>query len=329
VPTARAANRPRWRGRHGFFEIWFLVVFDPGAERALWLRWTTDAPGVGRPEAPRATVWAAVFAGRDGPPVLALKDVRPIAAYDGADGVSIGDAALGHGATRGRVVAGGHEIVWDLAFVPAARAARREPWLVRHLPAPTRVAHANDGIHCSGWMAVDGRRHHLTDAPSLQKHIWGTRRVEELLWIACPAAAVEATAIRLRERSPRLVIAWTGGRRERRWTAPGLGTRAHVETPELGRLRIRAVSATRSLTLDACADPRTLAGYVYRDPSGFDVHVAQSDVADLTVEHRARAHPLAAWGATDRRTFLRAAAVEFHQIAALPGVRYLGWDETS
>jgi len=38
------ANRPRWRGQPAFFEIWFLVVFDPRASRAWWLRYTTCAP---------------------------------------------------------------------------------------------------------------------------------------------------------------------------------------------------------------------------------------------------------------------------------------------
>ena len=31
-----AANRPRWSGQAGFFEIWFLVVFEAAARRAWW-----------------------------------------------------------------------------------------------------------------------------------------------------------------------------------------------------------------------------------------------------------------------------------------------------
>src|SRR5207244_469057 len=31
-----AANRPRWSGQVGFFEIWFLVVFEAAARRAWW-----------------------------------------------------------------------------------------------------------------------------------------------------------------------------------------------------------------------------------------------------------------------------------------------------
>src|SRR5436190_1538386 len=59
-----AANRPRWSGRAGFFEVWFLVVFEAAARRAWWLRYTTFAPAPGQPGEPRATLWAAAFDAR-------------------------------------------------------------------------------------------------------------------------------------------------------------------------------------------------------------------------------------------------------------------------
>lgn len=64
---------------------------------------------------------------------------------------------------------------------------------------------------------------------------------------------------------------------------------------------------------------------VYRDPAGWDVHVAQSDLASCEVEVRSRRHPLAPWGRPVRLTATRAAAIEFHAPAPLPGVRYLPW----
>jgi hypothetical protein len=75
------------------------------------------------------------------------------------------------------------------------------------------------------------------------------------------------------------------------------------------------------------ADPSTLAGYVYRDPAGWDVYVAQSDVATCAGALRTRPHALAAWRTS--APFAGAlAAVEFHSPDPLPGVRYVGWDET-
>jgi hypothetical protein len=73
--------------------------------------------------------------------------------------------------------------------------------------------------------------------------------------------------------------------------------------------------------------PGDARGYVYRDPSGFDVHVAQSDVATCELVVRARPHPLARWGAA-RRLVGELAAIELHRPDPLANVRYIGWDAT-
>src|SRR5262245_12149650 len=123
-----AANRPRWRGAPGFFEIWFLVVFAPRERRAWWLRFTTFAPAVGPT---RATLWAAAFDTGAREPAVALKQIFPIDAYDGGTAdrfaVRIGEAMLTNGSTWGAVAAGGRRIAWDLHFTPAPFAAPREP----------------------------------------------------------------------------------------------------------------------------------------------------------------------------------------------------------
>jgi hypothetical protein len=186
--SSALANRPQGPRPGGFFEIWFLVVFAPHGGRAWWLRYTTFVPARNSSGAPRATLWAAAFDAAAAEPAIAVKDVRSLAAYSAGDGfaVRIGDATLTNGTARGAIAAGGHEIAWDLRFTPAAYAARRAPWLLDHLPLPTRVAHANGEIHCDGSIVVDGARHDLAAAPAVQKHIWGTRRVEELYWLYCP-----------------------------------------------------------------------------------------------------------------------------------------------
>jgi len=322
--TSEHANQARWDGRPGFFEIWFLVVFAPGGGRAWWLRYTTFVPAAGSAGAPRATLWAAAFDAAAAEPAIAIKDVRPLAAYAAGDGfaVRIGDATLTNGTARGTIAADGHEIAWDLRFDPAARAARRAPWLLDHLPLPTRVAHANGEIRCDGRIVVDGVRHDLAGAPAVQKHIWGRRRVEELFWLYCPCfddaggACIEASAVRLSRRlpGPPLTTLWLR-------TAEG-----EIDATGLGAVRRNrvAVSGTRlefrspSVHVVAWCDPRTLAGWVYRDPRGWDVHVAQSDVASCTVEVRTR-------GEVSRLASRAGAALEFHAPEPLPGVRYVAW----
>jgi len=326
--SSALANRPRGPRPGGFFEIWFLVVFAPRGGRAWWLRYTTFVPARGATGAPRATLWAAAFDAAAAEPAIAIKDVRPLAAYSAGDGfaVRIGDATLTNGTARGAIAAGGHEIAWDIRFAPAPRAARRAPWLFDHLPLPTRVAHANGEIRCDGSVVVDGTRHDLGGAPAVQKHIWGTRRVEELFWLYCPCfddadgACIEASAVRLSRRLP-------GGPLTTLWLRT-----PDTEIDATGLAAVRknrvAVDGTRvefwsaSVHVVAWCDPRTLAGWVYRDPRGWDVHVAQSDVASCTVEVRAR-------GEVRRLASTSGAAVEFHAPEPLPGVRYLAWDATA
>jgi hypothetical protein len=340
------ANRARWRGEAGFFEIWFLVVFAPGARRAWWLRYTTFAPAPGRPGSPRATVWAAAFDAAACAPAFAVKAIAPIAAYDagGPQGfrVRIGDAELANGACRGAVAAGGHAIAWDLRFAPAEREARRTPWLLHRLPLPTRVSHANSEVACTGRVTVDGVTSRLEAAPAVQKHIWGTRRVEELFWLYCgafvgdPAARLEATSVRLHRRLgggpplPRLTTLWLRTA-ERELDACRLAAlpRNHFALRDGAGVEFRSGSVTRAVHAVAWCDPRTLAGWVYRDPRGWDVHVAQSDLASCTLELRTRAHPLAPWRPAHRLECREAAALELHAPEPLPGVRYVPWDATA
>src|SRR3989441_3138242 len=340
--SSDAANRPRWSGQAGFFEIWFLVVFEAAARRAWWFRYTTFAPAAGlQPGTPRATLWAAAFDARAPEPAIAVKHILGAEDYHAGSperfAIRLGSAELRNDACRGEVESGAHRIAWALRFTPAAREARRAPWLLQHLPLPTRVAHANSEIACSGWVSVDGVRHELDGAPTVQKHIWGTRRVEELYWLYCPrfdeevAACLEATAVRLRRRPgvPRLVPIWFRTAHsvlDRCGLASLVGNRVEVRGPT--RLEFLSTSATRSLRVEAWCDPRTLAGYVYRDPAGWDVHAAPSDVASVTLELRRRPHPLAAWRPPRRLTCSEGAALELHAPEPLPGVRYLGWGAT-
>jgi len=331
--SSDAANRPRWRGDAGFFEIWFLVVFDPASARAWWLRYTTFAPVTGPA---RTTVWAAAF--RAGEPPVVSKRIHPIDAYraEPADrfGVRIGSAELANGVCRGAV----DRLAWDLRFTPAPAETPREPALLRVLPLPTHVAHANGEIACDGWVEMDGARHEIREAPAVQKHIWGTRRVEELFWLyggrfeEDGRARLEATAVRASRRlpGPPLTTLWLRTS-DAVVDACGLANLPWNRVAAAGphRLAFAGGSVTRRVRADASCDPESLAGYVYRDPRGWDVHVAQSDVASCTIEIETRPHPFAAWRLARRLTCVHAAAVEFHAPEPLPGVRYVAWDGTS
>src|SRR5439155_665319 len=74
---------------------------------------------------------------------------------------------------------------------------------LRQLPLPVRVSRPNADTIFSGTIAVDGVARRLEASPGLQAHIWGTRHVEELSWLYCPAFAEDPSA-RLEAASARL-----------------------------------------------------------------------------------------------------------------------------
>ncbi len=332
-------NLPRWKGQDRFFEIWFVVVFEPHAGRAYWFRYTTFAPARGAAGGRRATVWAAAFDVHRTPPVIAAKAVLPADAYDPGTprrfGVRLGESELGHGFCRGTTAGSEHAIAWDLRFAPSPSPVHAAPWFLHHrLPLPTRVAHAHSGVAFDGWVEVNGDRRSIASAIGVQKHLWGTRRVEDLLWLYCPrfaedpAARLEATAVRPRRgrRVPWLTLLSLKSSHEE-WgfhgTVPAFRNRAMVGEP--GELAFRAGSLLRRVDVRAWCDPRSLAGYVYRDPAGWDVHVAQSDVGSCRAEVFTRKHPWGEWRRSGEWTAEHSAALEFHSREGMPGVRYLGW----
>ncbi|WP_426752244.1 hypothetical protein [Myxococcus sp. Y35] len=342
MPSSERANLPRWKGQQGYFEIWFLCVLDPGGERAWWFRYTLFTPAPGAPGGPRAMLWAASFDCASSTPALALKAIHPLSRFvanaTGRFGIRIGDAELAPGRCHGRVESGGHSIAWDLRSTPeAGEAVRRTPRGANLLPLPTQVAHSQDDMRFSGTVTVDGHPYEVQGAPGLQKHLWGHRRLEELTWLYVPRfqedadARLEALSVLPRRSvlSPRLTPIYlrTGATEHRFHEAPGL-LFTHMEAPRAGALRFRARSATVAVEGRAWCDPRTLVGYVYRDPTGWDVHVAQSDVATCELELFTRPHPFAAWR-PDGRLTSTVGALEFHAPEPLEGVRYIGWDDTS
>jgi 2-keto-4-pentenoate hydratase/2-oxohepta-3-ene-1,7-dioic acid hydratase in catechol pathway len=333
------ANAPRYRGERGFYEIWFLVVFEVGARRATWLRYTLFTPAPGAPGEPRAIVWAASFDACRDPPAIAQKAIHPIAAMDlGAPErfhVKIGSAEIGHGFCRGAVASAAHRLEWDLRFTPAEQPVLRTPRIADRLPLSTHAAHANDRVPFEGWVEVDGVRRVLSDAVGTQAHIWGTRRVEALSWIRAPSfaedrdAALEVVVARPRVRGPRtasLFLAHDGKTIDLTDLPFAVTNRAHER--KSGRSHILDVHAATPKTIvnvRARCDPRTLVGYVYRDPRGHDLYVAQSDLASCEVEVLRR-HGL---GMEPEKilTCEEGTALELHGTEPLPDVRYVEWDD--
>ncbi len=156
--------------------------------------------------------------------------------------------------------------------------------------------------------------------------------MEELSWLYCPAFAEDPSA-RLEAASARLdrkvlgpipgpwltPVVWRSAEGDVALTGVVQTLRNRVAASGPTTLELRAASARHTIAARAWCAPESLVGYVYRDPDGRELHVAQSDVASCEVE-------VVTPGGRRRLTSRHTTAVEFHAPEPLPGVRYIPWD---
>lgn len=340
-PTANAAdraNRAAWDGRPGYYEIWFVVVFEPGARRAYWFRYTTMAP-VAASSSPQAMVWAAAFDAGAESPAHAAKHIVDIAQYATEREpffVRIGDTELAATGASGAVAADAGRIDWQLSFQSLAPHAPRTPQLLSALPLPVHAAHAHCEMRVDGQVIIDGNRRELVDAVGIQVHIHGSKRVESLRWCYVPRfdddprTALELTTAKLRERVagvpvPAIGSLWLGGDPALQLTGlrHSRNIRARLLRPDLLRVDVR--TRNRRAIIRAWTEPRAFVGYVYRDPDGSDIPVAQSDIASVHVETFERRG--LGWRPLRTLHSRGGGALEVHG-QRLPNVRYIEWDDS-
>lgn len=144
------ADAPRWDGRRGWYEDWYVTI--PGR---FWLRRSLHvATAAGAPE------WAYWLAAFDGEP-LARRSAAP----------PEGDLLRGE-------VDGAR---WELELEPQAPPFDVVHPLLRPV-AKTKFVLPAPAARATGSVEIDGRVFRLDNAPATRGHVWGTRRAERWGW---------------------------------------------------------------------------------------------------------------------------------------------------
>jgi hypothetical protein len=196
-----------WDRTPGHYEVWYLTFNHRPTRTGFWIRYVIESPKEG---APYGMLWFACFDADDPDKNVAVHTEVPIATLDAASlpfNLKLGGAELGHDHARGRIRGGGHDVKWDLSWLPA-------PTTHRHLPdviyktsfADTRVVSPNLDVPIRGTVTVDGRSFTLEGVPGDQTHLWGRKHAHAWAWGHCNAfegqrgAVLEILSVRLKKR---------------------------------------------------------------------------------------------------------------------------------
>ena len=288
---------PRWAGRAGRLEVWYLTATDPATGTGVWLHHEVVAPVDG--SAARGLGWVALFPPHGAPQWRRFGPGPPDRsgeAWFAAGGASVSARRM-TGATDGAA--------WDLAV---ARSDAPPLWTFpavvwEHELLPGAQVLAGSGVTVSGTVEVDDLKVSLDDVPAGSARIYGHGNARRWGWLHADLgdgdllevvsgvstrpvlrALPPATFLRLRldgRDLPRLPIA--PGRVA--LSLPTWTLRAHF-----GRHRLRA-------TIEIPPDRSIAVGYV--DPDGKTATCTNSEraTADIILERLSgrRWRPVRSW----------------------------------
>jgi hypothetical protein len=327
--TARD-NAMVWQREAGHYEVWYLTFQHTPTRTGFWIRYVIESPRVGA-GAPYAILWFACFDGNDPTRNVAVHHEVPIAELSANAApftLRLGDAELGHDHARGRIQGGGHDVTWDLSWLPARDTHHHLPGIIYKTSfADTRVLSPNLDVPVRGTVTVDGRSFVVEGMPGGQTHLWGRKHAHAWAWGHCNAfdgrrgATLETLTVRLKKRGvvtpPLTVLAlYLDGEAHR------LTEFQHtlLNRGSFGTARYQLSGRTRDLRLAAefhCR-PADMVNAPYVDPDGEPVWCANTCVAnlELTIERRAGLR----WSAPERLVASQSACFEVAGRAPDPAI---------
>ncbi len=312
-------NAPRYAGRPGHVESWFLRANHPSRPLAVWIKLTILAPLPGPAGAPPPVLetWLVYFDGENGT-TFAHKDTHPLDRTSLASPDASADVVLSAGrfvldlkagTVRGAAGAGS----FDLQFSPVAGSVARPlcllpyDWMLRSPFPKSKLLTPLPALMFSGALTIGGATVAVDGWSGMEGHNWGKEHAFEYVWGQCvfpesvdpggagPAVVVEAFSARVRVGgmlTPRLsALVVRRGDEEHRFDSLVDVWRQEATVNDVRwTLRMRGPAGEVRLRVDGTGRPMVCLGY--RNPDGRLAYCRNSKLADTLVEVRpARSTP--------------------------------------
>jgi hypothetical protein len=274
--------------RRGHVESWYLKANDPGARRAIWLKWTIWA-GDRAPDRALAEAWAVAFGGAAGH--VATKTSVPFeqAQFEPRNlGAIVDGCRLSAGGAEGRVESGGRAIDYDL------RIESLDPPLV-HLPAAwmytasfpaQKIVSMMPNLRVSGRATVQGEVWALDAWPGMLGHNWGHAHAAPYAWGHCNAwdgeedVVFEGFTARVRALPVAPVTALLLRYRGKRYSLNGFASLArNAGSISPRRWSFRGLGRRVELAGELWADTDDFVGLFYPNPDGTECYCLNTKVA--------------------------------------------------
>ncbi len=285
-----ADNVRRWApDARGVYEVWYLTWNHPGTGQGYWLRFITENPLEGPP---RGELWFARFDPR-GRTFGIHRRFPQVASLASPFELRIGGCELRHNTSRGTLVGDGHEVRWDLRWLPAERTLHLLPSVMyrRGGIADTNVLMPNPRVPLTGTLSVDGEELSFDHAVAGQTHLWGKKHAYAWTWGRCAElgtsdGVLEMFSGRLQRRGitlPATTLVTLDLEGERyRWNQFRHVLRNRGSW-QLGLTKFSAWSPFAKLEGELSCRPDQMVNAPYLDPDGTEVFCANTEIGDAKI----------------------------------------------
>ena len=329
------------RAQRGHYEVWYLTASHLASGAGFWVRLTLEAPYESTGE-PYCEAWFACFDPNASTPAWGFHQRFPIGLLEAQRSphrVRIGDhAEVTDKSFTAKLSAGGHEVSWDLSWLPAPEVHLHYPPALYNVSRiDTKVCSPNLNVPLRGTIRARGpatggaqREWSFEGDPADQTHVWGRKHAHAWVWSHCNAfagnrsAAWEGISARLKRGGivlPTLTVVSLDLDGEKHHFT-GLGdTLLSRGSWKDGHYQARASGRSVKLEAEFTSRPEHMIATPYVDPDGEPSYCMNSCIADCTVTVWRRSPFVGRWREAARLTARGGGHWEYGQRAPDPAVK--------